>query len=75
MLATRYAEMVAAGKTRKQAGGYFLEAIFAFSQDDYFMGRNKGYQGVGRKGIEEIFGTQVIFEDWCSKYHSKETME
>lgn len=52
-----------------------MEAIFAFSQDDYFMGRNKGYQGVGRKGIEEIFGTQVIFEDWCSKYHSKETME
>lgn len=72
MLATRHAEMVAAGKTPKKAAEHMGEAIYAFSQDDYFMGCKKGYEGAGRKGFEEIFGTQEIFEDWCSRYYSKE---
>jgi len=72
MLALRYAEMIAAGKTPKAAGTHLAEAIAAFERDDYFMGRKKGYEGAGRKGIEEIFRTQEVFEDWCAKCHTME---
>jgi hypothetical protein len=72
MLAARHAEMVAAGKTPKKAAEHMGEAIYAFSQDDYFMGRKMGYEGAGRKGIEEIFRNQEVFEDWCSKYDPNE---
>jgi hypothetical protein len=68
MLAARHAEMVVKGQSPKQAANNLWRAIFAFYQDDYHMGRKKGYEGAGRKGIEEIFGTQDRFENWCAKY-------
>ena len=68
MLSDRYAEMIAKGQTPKEAIVHLGEAVNAFSEDDYHMGRKKGYEGAGRKGFEQIFGTQELFEDWCSKY-------
>jgi hypothetical protein len=72
MLAARYAEMIAHGKTGEKVLRGMVEAICAFRDDDYFMGRKKGYEGAGRKGIEEIFRTQEVFEDWCAKYYATE---
>ena len=68
MLSDRYAEMIAKGQTQKEAIVHLGEAVNAFSEDDYHMGHKKGYEGAGRKGFEQIFGTQELFEDWCSKY-------
>src|ERR1035441_1748125 len=68
MLSDRYAEMIAKGQTQKEAIVHLGEAVNAFSEDDYHMGHKKEYEGAGRKGFEQIFGTQELFEDWCSKY-------
>ena len=68
MLAARFAEMVGSGKNQERALVHMAEAVCAFSDDDYHMGRKKGYEGAGRKGIEEIFRTQDVFENWCSRY-------
>ncbi len=70
MLAARHAEMIAKGQTPKRAVNNLVRAITAFANDDYHMGRKKGFEGPGRKGFEEIYRTQEVFEDWCAKYHS-----
>lgn len=72
MLAARHAEIVAKGKSPEHAAAHLGHAINAFAEDDYHMGRKKGYEGAGRKGIEEIFRTQEVFENWCSKYQEEE---
>jgi hypothetical protein len=53
-----YVEMIAKGQAPKQAANNLPRAITAFANDDYHMGRKKGYEGAGRKGLEEIFETQ-----------------
>jgi hypothetical protein len=70
MLGSRYQEMIANRKTRKEALTHMREAIVALSKSSYHMGKKKGYGS--RKGIDEIFRTQEVFEDWCSKYHAME---
>ncbi len=68
MIATRLREIEAQNISRENAvNTRIVPAIKAFAEDDYFMGRKRGYEGPGRKGIEEIFKTQEIFENWCSK--------
>jgi hypothetical protein len=67
MLDARFREAMDSGATPQDAATHMREAIHAFSADDYFMGRKN--KKVCRKAIEEIFGTQEVFQDWCSKYH------
>jgi hypothetical protein len=67
---SRYQEMISNRKTREEALIHMREAIVAFSRDPYHMGKKKEYGS--RKGIAEIFRTQEVFEDWCSKYHTME---
>jgi hypothetical protein len=69
MLAARYSETLSNGKTLEEANTHLAEAILAFASDEYHMGRKKGYESVCRKGFEEIFRSQEVFESWCSKYH------
>ena len=69
MLAARYRETVSNSKTPEEASTHLAEAISAFADDDYHMGRKKGYGKVCRKGFEEIFRSQEVFEEWCSRYH------
>ena len=71
MLADRYREMIAKGRPSRDAGVHLAEAISAFSDDDFHMGRKKGYEGAGRKGFEEIFRTQDVFEGWCARYQDQ----
>jgi Helix-turn-helix domain len=68
MLADRYREMIAKGQSPEESSLHLAEAVAAFSEDDFHMGRKKGYEGAGRKGLEQIFRTQDVFEDWCAKY-------
>jgi hypothetical protein len=72
MLAARYRETVSHGKTPHEAHLHLAEAIMAFSADDYHMGRKKAFEGVCRKGFEEIFRSQEVFEEWCLRYHHAE---
>jgi hypothetical protein len=72
MLALRYREMISSGKTRREAFTHLGEAIFALSEDDYHMGRKKKYEGRFQNDFKDIFGTQEVFEKWCSTYQANE---
>jgi len=55
-------------------------AINAFAEDDYFMGRKPDPKHPGnnfppRKGIENIFGTSKVYQDWCMNYHAQQGIE
>ena|ERR1035438_7495191 len=72
MLARRYREMISAGPTPREAVIHVGEAILALSEDDYHMGRKKKYEGRFQNDFEDIFGTQEVFEKWCSTYQTNE---
>jgi hypothetical protein len=44
MLADRFHEMTGKGQTNDDAPTHLAEAIYALSEDDYHMGRKKGYE-------------------------------
>jgi len=72
MLSQRYREMISAGKNHREAFIHLREAIFALSEDDYHMGRKKKYEGRFQNDFKDVFGTQEVFEKWCSTYQANE---
>lgn len=51
MISARLREIETQGLSREDAVNTRILALEAFTEDDYFMGRKKGYEGAGRKGI------------------------
>jgi hypothetical protein len=72
MLADRHAEMVARGQSPEKAANNLWKAICALSEDDYHMGRKKKYEGRFQNDFKDVFGTQEVFEKWCTIYQANE---